>query len=132
MGGRPENCRQWRWNFWFSTLPLMSLLVGKVNFYLTLISSATTLPHFPFILGFDPDEYNSYPDKGLTNVFRTVNAFSTFQCTTWCSMTDGWMAVNVIGNHDMTCELTMEDAHDSELLVLGKVFEQLLILSCFR
>ena len=43
-------------------------------------------------------------------------------------MTDGCLAVNVIGNHDITCELTtrlsneteMEDDSTSDLFVLGK------------
>ena len=47
---------------------------------------------------------------------------------TICSMTDGCLAVNVIGNHEATCELTtglsneneMQDAPDSELFVLGE------------
>ena len=45
-------------------------------------------------------------------------------------MTDGCLAVNVIGNHDITCELTtglsneteMEYAYNSKLVVLGKLF----------
>ena len=52
-------------------------------------------------------------------------------------MTDGCLAVNVIGNHDVTCELTtglsdeseMEYAHISELLVLGKI--SIFNLKCF-
>ena len=43
-------------------------------------------------------------------------------------MTDGCLAVNVIGNHDITCELTtglsneneMEDDSSSKLLILGR------------
>ena len=43
-------------------------------------------------------------------------------------MTDGCLAVNVIGNHDITCELTtglsnkseMEDVYNSKLFVLGQ------------
>ena len=34
---------------------------------------------------------------------------------TWCSMTDGCLAVNVIGNQDITCELTTGLSNDSEM-----------------
>ena len=105
---------------------------GKVNFILTLFTTTWPLsfPYFLFILGFVPDEYKSIDDRRLTNVFKTVITSSTFQCTTWCSMTDGCLAVKVIGNHDITCELTtglsneteMEDAYNSKLVVLGKLF----------
>ena len=45
-------------------------------------------------------------------------------------MTDGCLAVNVIGNHDITCELTtglnneieMKDDSTSKLLVASKAF----------
>ena len=45
-----------------------------------------------------------------------------------CSMTDGCLAVNIIGNHDIICELTtglsneteMKDDHNSQLFVLSK------------
>ena len=48
---------------------------------------------------------------------------------TLCSMTDCCPAVNVIGNQGVRCELTtglseeneMEDADNSELLVLGEM-----------
>ena len=75
------------------------------------------------------DEYKGYPNKRLTNnVIKTVMTSSAFQCTTWCSMTDGCLAVNVIGNHDITCELTtglsdeneMQDYSSSQLLVSSK------------
>ena len=75
------------------------------------------------------DEYKSYPNKRLTNnVIKTVMTSSAFHCTTWCSMTDGCLAVNVIGNHDITCELTtglsdeteMQDDSTSQLLVSSK------------
>ena len=46
-----------------------------------------------------------------------------------CSMTDGCLAVNIIGNHDIICELTtgpsheteMKDDHNSQLFVLSKL-----------
>ena len=100
-----------------------------VFFLLNLFS--ITLIYFPLVAVFVPDEYKSIPDKRLTNVIKTVKVLSTFHGVMWCSMTDGCLAVNVIGNHDMTCELTtglsneteMEHAYNSELLVLGKLFE---------
>ena len=72
------------------------------------------------------DKYVSIPNKRLTDVIKTVRTSSAFHCITWCSLTDGCLAVNVIGNHD-TCELTtglndkteMQDESASELLVLG-------------
>ena len=75
-----------------------------------------------------PDKYSNYPNKKLTNVIKTVMTSSIFHCVTWCSMTDGCLAVNVIGNHGIICELTsglsieneMEDDSSSELFVLGK------------
>ena len=95
--------------------------------FFTLCSTA--LPHFLFVLALFPAEYNTVTDKRLSNVIKTVKTYSTFHCTTWCSMTEGCLAVNVIGNHDINCELTtglsnedqMEDADNSELLVLGKI-----------
>ena len=75
------------------------------------------------------DEYKGYPSKRLTNnIIKTVMTSSEFQCTTWCSMTDGCLAVNVIGNHDITCELTtgltneneMQDDSSSQLFVSSK------------
>ena len=46
-----------------------------------------------------------------------------------CSMTDSCLAVNIIGNHDIICELTtglsnqteMNDDHNSQLFVLSKL-----------
>ena len=75
-------------------------------------------------------EYEGYPNKRLMkNDIKTVATSSRFKCVTLCSITDGCLPVNVIGNQDITCELTtglseeneMEDADNSELLVLGKV-----------
>ena len=75
------------------------------------------------------DEYKGYPSKRLTNnVIKTVVTSSAFHCTTWCSMTDGCLAVNVIGNHDITCELTtglsneneMQEESSSQLFVSSK------------
>ena len=75
------------------------------------------------------DEYKSYPNKRLTNnVIKTVMTSSAFHCTTWCSMTDDCLAVNIIGNNDITCELTtglsdeteMQDDSSSQLLVSSK------------
>ena len=75
-----------------------------------------------------PDEYNSYPKKRLTNVVGTVKVLSPFHCTMWCSLTDGCLAVNVIGNHDITCELKtglsdvneIQNDSSSDLCVLGR------------
>ena len=75
------------------------------------------------------DEYKGYPSKRLTNnVIKTVVTSSAFHCTIWCSMTDGCLAVNVIGNHDITCELTtglsneneMQEESSSQLFVSSK------------
>ena len=86
------------------------------------------------------DEYKGYPSKRLrNNVITTVQTSSAFHCTTWCSMTDGCLAVNVIGNHDIACELTtglsnedeMQDELSSQLFVASmKKFCQ--ILSNFK
>ena len=65
----------------------------------------------------------------MNHIIKTVTTSSRFKCVTLCSITDGCLAVNVIGNHDITCERTtglsreneMEDADNSELIVLGKV-----------
>ena len=83
---------------------------------------------FHFIQGSVLGEFKSYPNKRLTNIFRSVKVLSAVHCTTWCSMTDGCLAVNVIGNHNITCELTtglsneneMEDDSSSKLLILGR------------
>ena len=61
------------------------------------------------------------------------------ECVRQCSRTDDCLAVNVIGNRDITCELTtglsseneMEDAHNSELLVLGMKYIFSFFFSCF-
>ena len=110
---------------------------GKVNSILLVFllnSLRKTLPflfsYFLFILDIVPDKYKTIHDKRLANVFRSVTALSGMRCVSLCSMTDGCLAVNVISNHDITCELTtglsneteMENAHNSQVLVLGKVF----------
>ena len=75
------------------------------------------------------EEYEAFPNKRLpNNVIKTVMTSSRFKCTTLCSRTNGCLAVNVIGNRNITCELTtglnnenqMEDDSSSELYVLGK------------
>ena len=74
------------------------------------------------------DEYTGYSYKRLANVIKTVVALSKSDCMTLCSMTDDCLAVNVMGNHGITCELTsglsneteMEDDSSSEVFVLGK------------
>ena len=82
-----------------------------------------------FVTGSVNDEYKRYPNKRLmNNVIKTVVMSSKFDCVTLCSMTDSCLAVNVMGNYDITCELTtglsneneMEDDSLSELFVLGK------------
>ena len=87
---------------------------------------------FPSFLGSISNWYERRSDKRLTNVIKTVMTSSAFHCTTWCSMTDGCLAVNVIGNHDITCELTeglsneteMIHVPDSNLLVMGTLFSK--------
>ena len=74
------------------------------------------------------DKYKRYPKKSLTNIIKTVMTLSRLRCMTLCSMTDGCLAVNVIGNHDITCELTsglsketeMQDHSSSRVFVLSK------------
>ena len=69
-----------------------------------------------------------HPNKRLNNVIKTVVTSSKLACMTRCSMTEGCLAVNVIGNHVITCELTaglsnqneMEDDSGSKLFVLGR------------
>ena len=121
----------------YFAIEVISCGQGTVNFILLfflLTSFTTTLsfdfPYVSFILGFVPHEYRSIDCKRLAKVFETVMTSSTFQCVIWCSMTNGCLAVNVIGNHDITCELTtglsneteMEYAYNSKLVVLGKLF----------
>ena len=73
-------------------------------------------------------EYSIYPGKRLTNVIKNVNTSSKLECGVQCSMTDGCLAVNVIGNHDITCELTtglsnqneMIDANNTEIFVSSR------------
>ena len=85
--------------------------------------------YVPFAADLINNEFSSILNKRLTNnVIKTVQTLSTSQCTTWCSMTDGCLAVNVIGNHDIICELTtglsnedeMQDDDSSQLLVLSR------------
>ena len=81
------------------------------------------------ILYSDPakDEYKRYPGKRLANFIKTVVTPSKLGCMMLCSTTNGCLAVNIIGNHDITCELTpglsdeneMQDDHNSQLFVLG-------------
>ena len=91
------------------------------------------LSYLFFLCVTDPlsEEYTGYPNKRVTsNVIKTVMTSSRVRCVMICSMTDGCLAVNIIGNHDITCELTtglsneteMEYAHNSQVLVLGKKF----------
>ena len=76
------------------------------------------------------DEYDGYLKKRLVgNVIKTLMTSSISRCVKLCSRTDGCLAVNVIGNHGITCELTtglsnkteMQDDYSSELFVLGKI-----------
>ena len=75
------------------------------------------------------NKYKAFVNKRLTNnVIKTATIRSALHCTTWCSMTDGCLAVNIIGNHDIICELTtglsnegdMEDDSSSRVFVSGK------------
>ena len=98
------------------------------------INPCCQVPSLNYIMSADVrDEYKGYPSKRLTtNVLTTVMTSTAFHCTTWCSMTDGCLAVNVIGDQYITCELTtglsnkneMEDDSLSQLFVAGtmKVF----------
>ena len=83
----------------------------------------------PFVPVLINDEYERFSSKRLRNsVIKTVMTSSVLHCTTWCSLMDGCLAVNVIGIHDITCELTtglsnemeMEDDSSSELFVSSK------------
>ena len=74
------------------------------------------------------DKYEGFPSKRLVkNVIKTVMTSSRMGCTRQCSLTDGCLAVNVIGNHDIICELTtglsneteMADDQHSQLFVLS-------------
>ena len=84
---------------------------------------------FTFSLVLDSDKYVAHPNKRLTNVIKTLVTSSKLACMKLCSTTDGCLAVNVIGNHDITCALTtglskeneMEDDSASKLFVLGKM-----------
>ena len=75
------------------------------------------------------DEYTGYSYKRLANVIKTIVTSSKIDCMTLCSMTDDCLAVNVFGNHDITCQMTrglsneneMEDDHNSQLYVLSKL-----------
>ena len=84
---------------------------------------------FPFRLVLVNNEFAAYPNKRLTNnVIKTVMTSSRSKCLMLCSRMDGCLAVNVIDDHNITCELTtglsnendMEDDSGSELFVLGK------------
>ena len=64
------------------------------------------------------DEYKRYQNRKLTqNVIKTMMTLSEFHCTTWCSMTDGCLAVNVIRNHHVTCELTTGVSSEIEMQI---------------
>ena len=52
------------------------------------------------------DKHKRYQNKRLTNVIKSVVTSSRFKCLTLCSRTDGCLAVNVLGERDITCELT--------------------------
>ena len=83
---------------------------------------------FSFYIVLVSDKYVAHPNKRLTNVIKTMVTSSKLACMTLCSKTEGCLAVNVIGNHDITCELAtglskeneMEDDSASKLFVLGK------------
>ena len=89
---------------------------------------------FTIVNPFFPEQvsnlYNSYPGKRLTNVIKTVMTSSKQESGVRCSMTDGCLAVNIIGNYDIICELKsgfsneneMKDDSTSELLVASKIF----------
>ena len=61
------------------------------------------------------DEYTGYSYKRLTNVIKTIVTSSKFDCMTLCSMTDDCLAVNVIGNHGITCELTSGLSNETDI-----------------
>ena len=78
--------------------------------------------------------YQRYPGKRLTSVINTAAASSNLDCEMLCSTTEGCLAVNIISNHEITCELTtglsneneMEDDHNSQLFVLSKLIDMFL------
>ena len=71
---------------------------------------------FPVVLV--KDEYKRYQNRKLTqNVIKTMMTLSEFHCTTWCSMTDGCLAVNVIPNLHVTCELTTGVSSEIEMQI---------------
>ena len=75
------------------------------------------------------NKYKRHVNKRLINVVKTVMTSSRVGCMRQCSLTDGCLAVNIIGHHDITCELTtglgneaeMQDDSSSQLFILGKV-----------
>ena len=60
-------------------------------------------------------EYRRYINKRLQNVIKTVLTSSKLGCVRLCSQTDGCLAVNVIGNHNVTCELTTGLSNENEM-----------------
>ena len=75
------------------------------------------------------DEYQSYRKKRLLNVMKTVMTSSILECARLCSATEGCLAVNAIGSHDVTCEMArgltseteMQDDSTSDVIVLSKL-----------
>ena len=62
-----------------------------------------------------PELFQTHPKKPLTNVIKTVMTSSRFHCVFWCSVTDGCLPVNVIRNHDVTCQLTTCLSEENEM-----------------
>ena len=70
-----------------------------------------------FITELTDDIYNNYANRRLEGVMKSLATSSPLKCTTLCSETDGCLAVNIIGNHDITCELTTGLSNENEFLV---------------
>ena len=102
-------------------------LENEIQYLISLLSSKI----FLFTLDLVKNKYKRYENKMLTNnVIKTVITSSRLRCMMLYSVTDGCLAVNVIGNHDITRELTtglgnenkMEDYSSSSVFVLSKKF----------
>ena len=62
------------------------------------------------------DKYKGYQKKRLTNnVMKTVMMSSKLECGVCCSQMGGCLAVNIIGNHCIMCELTTGLSNENEM-----------------
>ena len=60
-------------------------------------------------------EYRSYESKRLCNVMKTVMVPSIAECSQLCYETDGCLAINVMQNSDVICELTTGMSNEDEM-----------------